>query len=98
MLLLTFPAAAQTATSDLHFFNPTLLLFALATPTASQPPSLLTRDIEVLGEECKLANWGNIWTYEGNTADGRCVGFFSERFASSNLPEHARLVMRRQHC
>ena len=44
-----------------------------APPTTSRPPSLLTRDIKILGEDCSLAKWGNddVWTYEGNTADGR---------------------------
>ena len=50
-----------------------LLFLLLATPTASQPPSLLTRDIQYLGLDCALAEFGNdgVWTYKGNTADGR---------------------------
>ena len=74
MLLAAFPAAAHTAAAALPFhfifFLVPPLFVLLATPTASQP-SLLTRDIKLLGENCALVNWGEIWTYKGNTADGR---------------------------
>ena len=41
--------------------------------TSSQPQSLFTRNIKLLGEDCALFKWdnNNVWTYAGNTADGR---------------------------
>ena len=49
------------------------LLSSNQNAVASNPPSLLSRDLKLLGEDCRLSNWGNndVWTYEGNTADGR---------------------------
>lgn len=79
-MLAAIPAAAHAAAprSSLPFqFQSSsllpLLVLAVAPPTVAQPPSLLTRDIELLGEDCTLSYWGNddVWTYEGNTADGR---------------------------
>lgn len=88
-----FEATAQTATADLpfhinFFIIPSPFLFTLATPTASQPPSLLTRDIQILGEDCALMEWGNngVWTYRGNTADGR-PHYHNEALAIMGLRE-----------
>lgn len=79
MLLAAIPAAPAAADLSFRFnffINHSLLLFLLATtPTESQPPSLLSRDILFLGLDGTVGEWGNnnVWTYEGNTADGRCV-------------------------
>lgn len=67
-----------------RFAQTTTTVTTTVEPTPSRrPPSLLTRDIKILGEDCSIAEWGNndVWTYQGNTADGRPyyhnVGIFS---------------------